>query len=279
MHAEGLLIATAIENLVLGDFEAGWKETDMERKRLIVLEGLYRGAWHCPRDNSRIICPELTISGLVGDGEYNVVNLLKRPVAHDPTGNRRVKEVFLFVHPCIEHEYRCTDESPDLLKAFLYHTILLPNLCIVATLVGVLEAYHDHPPEPRIPFVSSGHLHTEERKCAKEMFRAESKKSNIRVDQFQCKEEKAMVVNGCSLCHARGAQTTLKQCGRCRLVWYCSTACQKKDWPDHKKFCGQQHFDPEILAPAPKNLTSLSVVLQPPSASSALQPCGDRSGI
>jgi hypothetical protein len=65
----------------------------------------------------------------------------KRIIAHDPTGNRRVKELFLFVHPYIEHEYRHSDEAPDLLKAFLYCALLYRNFCIVDTLNGILEAY------------------------------------------------------------------------------------------------------------------------------------------
>ena len=29
----------------------------------------------------------------------------------------------------------------------------------------------------------------------------------------------------------------LLACGRCREVEYCSPACQKKDWPQHKRVC------------------------------------------
>lgn len=32
----------------------------------------------------------------------------------------------------------------------------------------------------------------------------------------------------------------LKQCGTCHKVRYCSTACQKKHWPEHKKHCTKQ---------------------------------------
>lgn len=40
----------------------------------------------------------------------------------------------------------------------------------------------------------------------------------------------------CATCHS-AAGITLKVCGRCKKVWYCSTACQAKDWKTHKNVC------------------------------------------
>jgi hypothetical protein len=77
MRDEGLLVAIAVENIVYGNFESQWKELDLERKRELALEGLYRGSCCSPRENSRVICPELTIEGLIGDGEYNLINLVR----------------------------------------------------------------------------------------------------------------------------------------------------------------------------------------------------------
>ncbi|KAJ7249851.1 hypothetical protein C8J57DRAFT_1521465 [Mycena rebaudengoi] len=255
MRMEGLLVAIALENLVYGAFESEWKELAAERKKELVLEGLYRGSCCSPRENSRVICPELTIDGLTGDGEYNLIHLLKRIIAHDPTGNRRVKELFLFVHPYIEHEYRYSEEAPDLLKAFLYHALLLRNFCIVDTLHAILEAHNNLPTPPMIPMKSYNRLHDEDRGARKQRARIEVKKGNLHkiIDGSQCREQKPNVVSGCTICLTTTTDSTsLKRCGRCQLVWYCSSACQKKDWPDHKKFCGKQHFDLQLLAPTPE---------------------------
>jgi len=48
---------------------------------------------------------------------------------------------------------------------------------------------------------------------------------------------KATYRPSCVWCYAPDAQ---KQCGRCRKRWFCSRACQVKDWKIamHKKFCG-----------------------------------------
>jgi hypothetical protein len=81
MRLEGWLAALAVDNLTYGSFEAEWKELPVRKKEDLALEGLYRGACSCPpgRDSTRIICPELTISGLIGDGEYNLIHLVRCP--------------------------------------------------------------------------------------------------------------------------------------------------------------------------------------------------------
>jgi hypothetical protein len=31
--------------------------------------------------------------------------------------------------------------------------------------------------------------------------------------------------------------TNIKQCGRCKITYYCDQGCQKQDWQAHKKMC------------------------------------------
>jgi hypothetical protein len=47
----------------------------------------------------------------------------------------------------------------------------------------------------------------------------------------------------CAVCHRKpgdpGVPATLKLCGGCKAVRYCSSECQKKDWKmGHKSLCG-----------------------------------------
>lgn len=42
----------------------------------------------------------------------------------------------------------------------------------------------------------------------------------------------------CQLCDACHKPDSVKRCGNCKQVFYCSVECQKKSWPDHKITCG-----------------------------------------
>ncbi|KAJ7633659.1 hypothetical protein DFH06DRAFT_1479568 [Mycena polygramma] len=254
MRAEGCLVSIALENIVYGTFEVDWARDALDQgvKEEYVLEGLYRGACFAPRDNDRISCPEMTIKGLVGDGEYNLIRMLKRIIGHDPTGNGRVKSPFLFSHPYAEHELRHTPNASDLLKANLYHNKLCRGFYIVETLIGILKGYNNRPAKTVKPARFLDMLRTKEQAQNRRNYTAHFKKSGYYVDTSQCEEEAAIMVYACYSCHAIKDRDSFKRCGSCLLVRYCSSECQKKHWPDHKKFCGKTIFDPALVAPSSK---------------------------
>jgi hypothetical protein len=41
----------------------------------------------------------------------------------------------------------------------------------------------------------------------------------------------------CDFCNTR-SPTKLQACGKCKFVFYCDAACQRKAWPSHKQECG-----------------------------------------
>ena len=43
----------------------------------------------------------------------------------------------------------------------------------------------------------------------------------------------------CGKWDAGGGAVALKRCANCRAIFYCSPACQKKNWKMHKKVCKQ----------------------------------------
>ncbi|KAJ7881936.1 hypothetical protein B0H13DRAFT_931016 [Mycena leptocephala] len=257
MDREGSLTALALEKLVYGSFEADWAALDSKKKEELVLEGLYRGACAAPRDNSRGICPEMTIAGLAGDGEYNLISMLKRLSAHDPTASRRVNTLFLFAHPLINDDI--DDLGTDWISGMSYYSTLFRNYYIVETLRGVLEAYHDIPVYPVEPAKLVSHHHSPKTALADDQpsigrIGPAIKRMGVRVDQSQCKEEAAIAKYACYTCRRAKDRNELKHCGKCLLVRYCSTECQKKDWPDHKKICGVTRFDPALLMPTAERL-------------------------
>lgn len=44
-----------------------------------------------------------------------------------------------------------------------------------------------------------------------------------------------MSVRSCTTCNTEGKR--FGKCGKCRLVYYCSTECQHQDWDNHKTVC------------------------------------------
>ncbi|KAJ7764218.1 hypothetical protein B0H16DRAFT_1454760 [Mycena metata] len=177
MGVEGKLINAALERISGGTFEADWTALELKRKQELVLEGLYRGACGAPRDNSRIVCPEMTISGLAGD----------------------------------------------------------------ETLHGTFDAYHAVAARRVIPAKCTDRIRTEERRQESRTFKTGFKKSGYSVDESQCNEEAAIALHACAVCKRTDkSRTAFKLCGN---------ECQKEDWSDHKKFCGETRFDPAMFTP------------------------------
>ncbi|KAF8206600.1 hypothetical protein K438DRAFT_2086030 [Mycena galopus ATCC 62051] len=126
MEKEGSLIALALDKLVYGSFEAEWEKLDSNKKEELVLEGLYRGACTAPRDDSRCVCPEMTITGLAGSGEYNLISrgsLTPDTATHilNPTHTFKIRHtseeathqsIFQVIRHCVTRSYRSSD-TPD----------------------------------------------------------------------------------------------------------------------------------------------------------------------
>ncbi|KAJ7642190.1 hypothetical protein FB45DRAFT_1126552 [Roridomyces roridus] len=243
MRSEGALIDLALENIRFGTFEKDWGALSVERKRELALEGLYRGSCACPAsEDVRILCPELRIDGLVGDGEYNVMNLLERLMAHSPTRTSHINTVFLFEHPYISHRFRHSPAAPDLLKAWVRANMLYRNLCIVLTLSGILQAFNGRSfiPSTFVKQQPKEH-HDKQHKPGKNCCNAHREAAN------------APKVYACTKCFKEMERNKLKLCGGCKLTFYCGSECQKKDWAEHKKVCGKTDFDPEAAQPHPEN--------------------------
>ncbi|KAF8206680.1 hypothetical protein K438DRAFT_1816267 [Mycena galopus ATCC 62051] len=253
MEKEGSLIALALDKLVYGSFEAEWEKLDSNKKEELVLEGLYRGACTAPRDDSRCVCPEMTITGLAGSGEYNLISMLKRLIAHDPTASHRVKTLFLFAHPLLND---IDDLGTDFFSGIGYYSKLSRTYYIVETLRGVLEAYYDIPVHLYKP-AKLASQHSPKTVLADDQpsvgrIGPAIKRLGVRVDKSQYKKDAAIAPYACYTCRNAKDRNELKHCGKCLLVRYCSTECQKRDWPDHKKICCVTRFDPALLIPTPE---------------------------
>lgn len=65
--------------------------------------------------------------------------------------------------------------------------------------------------------------------------------------------ENAVLQRVCSECLLDSEFVSLKKCGRCKTVWYCSTACQEVAWKSiHKRECTifKQHHPQVLPSPA-----------------------------
>ncbi|KAJ7577397.1 hypothetical protein C8J56DRAFT_970759 [Mycena floridula] len=226
LKAEAILITEAIRLVDSGKLQMEWEALIPERKREIALEGLYRGACLGHSENARFDCPEMTVKGLTGDGEHSFINLLKSLIVHDPTANDSIRELFLFPNRDVDRLLRLSDSAAEAAQSDRHEALLFRTSYIVYTLNGMIDAHLGRPMEKNILVQS----------------------------RSRCKHSAATEAGpkqyGCFYCQTRTSKKcTLKQCGRCKTVWYCSRECQAKDWKDHKKTCGKTDFDPSRLNP------------------------------
>lgn len=62
-------------------------------------------------------------------------------------------------------------------------------------------------------------------------------------------------------CASCSSTQSLKQCARCKIVSYCSTACQRAHWQSHKPSC---HFK-VVVPPAAQHTDALSLLRDLPN--------------
>ncbi|KAJ6467765.1 hypothetical protein C8R45DRAFT_1171175 [Mycena sanguinolenta] len=217
---EGALVGLAIEQLTYNDFEAKWGALDIKEKKRIVLDGIVRAAYTA-REKSRFDCPEMSVHGLVSDGEYSLVNLLKAIVAHDPAPTFRVRSIYRFHHPMVEQEYYpfTTESARDDYRAFGHLRILQRNFFIVEALIRILQAYAGVPP----------------------------RKISIKEEM---EDETMQNCYACGVVPSERSTVTLKKCSGCKAVWYCSKYVEMSPSPHgSSRLCGSlcTKFDPGLI--------------------------------
>ncbi|KAJ7589584.1 hypothetical protein C8J56DRAFT_939011 [Mycena floridula] len=255
LHQEEQLIGTAVENLIFGSFEKDWVAVDEKKKKEILLEGLYRAACEEATNPSvRVFCPELTVEGLAGEGKYNLLELLKRAIAHDPRGNYSLETVFIYQHPFYEHQFRLSESPHEAVRILTWQQHLLRTSYIVDTLRGVLDAYVYQLVSFRDNNVTNLQQHNRPAREIHMSHPSEPRTSETTREDFDTlhlEQVKASAKYSCSGCRGvAGRKRNLQRCSGCQAVWYCSSECQKKHWKDHKKVCCKASFDPTNYNPS-----------------------------
>ncbi|KAF9067976.1 hypothetical protein BDP27DRAFT_857555 [Rhodocollybia butyracea] len=72
----------------------------------------------------------------------------------------------------------------------------------------------------------------------------------------------ARMGQACHSCFIERAEKNISRCSKCRSVAYCSSDCQKKDWPSHKAIC-------KSLYAIENDSASRSILLSPSAAPSS----------
>ncbi|KAJ7739362.1 hypothetical protein B0H16DRAFT_1758920 [Mycena metata] len=256
MCEEGLLIAVAIENLHDGNFAVEWKGLDADKKKELVIEGVYRAVCDSDRDLTRLSCPELTVKGLSGDGKYGLikmnypllaqyftVQLVSSQFGLGPRGLDLSREA----HPLesLSHNIPISECTPHHWRNIVISSLLKHNFCTLPL----------SRKNPRLCFLSFHNLPWMPREFTVDQAQIPTYKLNGEVlsEQWFNNPRKKEVPPVCGGCLTAADRLALKKCARCETIWYCSRECQKKDWLSHKKICGNDSFDSTLLSPVTKS--------------------------
>ncbi|KAF7325124.1 hypothetical protein MKEN_00555900 [Mycena kentingensis (nom. inval.)] len=223
-----------VEVMERGDFERAWVAMGKAEREELALKALIRGA-DVAHERGRMDCPEMSMENMVGDGEFSVLSLLKAVAAY------RGEEgpLYVYTHPAFEAEI-----SPLLAYGkghwrFTYaHIRVAYRLYFIsATLSAILDIHAGIPP-------SAGDTQDIDRTfydvpaC------------------FQCGAEAPSPASESESASASPSGTaatspaTLSRCSACAFATYCSAACQKRNWREHKEQCASikaiRPLDPEL---------------------------------
>ncbi|KAJ7057462.1 hypothetical protein C8F01DRAFT_1256728 [Mycena amicta] len=205
--------------LMNGAFERAWDGMERQKKIEMVLAALVYAA-SVVHERARADCPEMSLFGIIGDGDEGVVPLLHAIAAHDSD-----TEAFIFHHPKFVEETKFMADTPPGHWMLAYAKLRSVNrsLFISATLEAIIAAVtgtkHDR---------SRWSRGKDEDQCG--------------IDAcFQCGTTAAgadAIPDGFTSSTVPSPKPlNLMKCSSCQFAIYCSAKCQKQNWVTHKSQC------------------------------------------
>ncbi|KAI0701037.1 hypothetical protein BC835DRAFT_1324622 [Cytidiella melzeri] len=265
-----------------GGFEQKWRNIPDEKRREIVLEGLYNASCVPRLEKKRGLCPDFTLSLLSARDGAEYLRLL-REVLLSPPLSGSTSPIFI-AHPKIDHIWTSNRprgqqrEIPGL-KAYVQDIRLDRAYFASMALWSIFQAYYGEPAERYL------------------VARTPSQTRQTRTNTVTLQDHqdvaagsgrlRAVQLRACCHCgepeSAMGPKKRLYACGKCmtvgRRIYYCSRGCQSKDLqqgvPPHGAICGkpmetspecyQQSQDttgPQIPQPDPSFIRSPDLLRQ-----------------
>ncbi|KAK0188438.1 hypothetical protein F5146DRAFT_1122637 [Armillaria mellea] len=213
-------------------FEEKWRALTQKRREELVLEGLP------DMEDRRRWCPEMTVKGLAGNSDKDLIQLLKLLLPKDQIKDDLTGPIHL---PNAQFE-KMTEIDPNDhgLRRLVDMHRLQRSYFITMTLWSTFNALNG----------------------VREQVRT------VKVKEIRRTQEKAQVTI-CWNCkrdeESLGKQgRELKACGKCkaigRITRYCSRDCQVADWKcgfpvPHKNICGKKGYDDDEGTPQPDQVT------------------------